>query len=121
MSSRADLLTRDRILSLAAGQDHGTNNHPVELAPADDAFLYVLVVIDAPQQQMERHVIKKPATAAAVARPEARYADQSLDSSLLHRGDEHLGRFGEKPRRLEDDFGPGRNAKRLGQSLCWRR
>jgi hypothetical protein len=32
-----------------------------------------------------------------------------------------LGRFGEKPRRLEDDFGPGRNAKRLGQSLCWRR
>src|SRR5262249_4732075 len=69
-----------------AGQDHGTHDYPVELAPADDAFLYVLVVIDTPQQQMESHVIKKAATAAAVARPEARYADQSLDSSLLHRG-----------------------------------
>src|SRR5262249_15886477 len=100
-----------------AGQDHGTHDHPVELAPADDAFLYVLVVIDAPQQQMESHVIKKPTTAAAVARTEARYADQSLDSSLLHRGDEDLGRFREKPRRLEDDFGPGRNAKRLGDGI----
>jgi hypothetical protein len=36
------------------GQDHGTHDHPVELAPADDAFLQVLVVIDAPQQQMKR-------------------------------------------------------------------
>src|SRR6516165_11004722 len=77
-----------------AGQDHGTHDHPVELAPADDAFLYVLVVIGAPQQQMESHAVKKPATAATVARPEACYADQTLDSSLLHRGDEHLGRFG---------------------------
>ena len=66
---------------------------------------------------MESHVIKKPATAATVARPESRYADQSLDSSLLHRGDEHLGCLREKPRRLEDDFGPGRNAKRLGDSI----
>ena len=31
------------------GQDHGTDNHPIELAPADDAFLYVLVVIDTPR------------------------------------------------------------------------
>jgi hypothetical protein len=53
------------------GQDHGTHDHPVELAPADDAFLHVLVVIDAPQQQMKRRAIKKPAAAAAVARPEA--------------------------------------------------
>jgi hypothetical protein len=44
-------------------------------------------------------------------------ADQSIDSSLLHRGDEHLGRLREKPRRLEDDFGPGRNAKRLGDGI----
>ena len=44
-------------------------------------------------------------------------ADQSLDSSLLHRGDEHLGRLREKPRRLEDDFRPGRNAKRLGDGI----
>ena len=35
-------------------QDHGTHDHPVELAPADDAFLQVLVVIDAAQQQMKR-------------------------------------------------------------------
>src|SRR6516165_4112704 len=100
-----------------AGQDHGTHDHPVELAPADDAFLYVLVVIDAPQQQMESHVIKKPATAATVTRPEARYADQTLDSSLLHRSDEHLGRLREKPRRLEDDFGPGRNTKGLDDGI----
>jgi hypothetical protein len=53
---------------------------------------------------MKRHVIKKPAVAAAVPCPEARHADQPLDVSLLHRGDEHLRRFGEKPRRLEDDF-----------------
>src|SRR5262245_64560625 len=66
---------------------------------------------------MESQVIKEPATAAAVARPEARYADQPLDSSLLHRGDEHLGRFGEKPRRLEDDFEPDRNAKRLDDGI----
>jgi len=65
----------------------------------------VLVVIDTAHQQMESHVIKEPATAATVARPEARYADQPFDSSLLHRGDEHLGRLREKPRRLEDDFG----------------
>src|SRR6266481_7421520 len=56
-------------------EDHGTHDHPVELAAADDAFLHVLVVIDAPQQQMKRRIIKKPAAAAAVARAEARYAD----------------------------------------------
>src|SRR5262249_38365324 len=50
------------------GQDHGTHDHPLELAPADDTFLHVLVVIDAPQQQMKRRTIKKPAVAAAVAR-----------------------------------------------------
>ena len=67
---------------------------------------------------MKSHVIKKPATAAAVAHPEARYADQSLkNSSLLHRGDERLGRFGEKPHRLEDDFEPRRNAKRLDDGI----
>src|SRR5215472_11295142 len=66
---------------------------------------------------MESHAIKKPATAAAVARPEARYADQTLDSSLLHRGDEHLGRLREKPRRLEDDFRPSRNTKRLDDGI----
>src|SRR6266487_5905982 len=37
------------------GQDDGTHDHPVELAVADDAFLHVLVVIDAPQQQMKRY------------------------------------------------------------------
>jgi hypothetical protein len=52
-----------------AGQDHGTHDHPVELAPADDAFLYVFVVVDAPQQQMESHAIKKPATAAISPAP----------------------------------------------------
>jgi hypothetical protein len=31
------------------GQDHGTHNYPVKLAPTDDPFLHVLVVIDAPQ------------------------------------------------------------------------
>src|SRR6516225_4213624 len=100
-----------------AGQDHGTHDHPVELAPADDAFLYVFVVVDAPQQQMESHVIKKPAAAATVARPKARYADQTLDSSFLHRGDEHLGRLREKPRRFEDDFRPSRNTKRLNDGI----
>src|SRR5215469_1296429 len=66
---------------------------------------------------MESHAIKKPATATTVARPEARYADQTFDSSLLHRGDEQLGRLREKPRRLEDDFGPGRNTKRLDDGI----
>src|SRR5262249_20368701 len=47
------------------GQDHGTHDHPVELAIADNSFLRVLVVIDAPQQT-KRHVIKKPTAAAAV-------------------------------------------------------
>ena len=28
-------------------KDHGTHDHPVELAVADDAFLHVLVVINA--------------------------------------------------------------------------
>src|SRR5262249_12921940 len=31
------------------GQDHGTHDHPVKLAPTDDPFLHVLVGIDAPQ------------------------------------------------------------------------
>src|SRR5262249_1223220 len=48
------------------GQDHGTHDHPVELAPADDTFLHVLVIIEAPQQQMKCHAVKKPAVAAAV-------------------------------------------------------
>jgi hypothetical protein len=30
------------------GQNHETHDHPVEFAPADDPFLHVLVVIDAP-------------------------------------------------------------------------
>src|SRR5262249_22823767 len=30
------------------GQDHGTHDDPVEFAPADDAFLHVLVVRRAP-------------------------------------------------------------------------
>ena len=55
--------------------------------------------------------------AAAVARPEARHADQPLDLSLLHCGDEHPRRFGEKSRRLEDDFWPGRNAERLDDDI----
>jgi hypothetical protein len=80
-------------------------------------FLHVLVVIDAPQQQIKSQVKKKPAIATAVARAEACHADQPLDVSLLHRGDEHSRRFGEKPRRLEDDFGPDRNTERLDDSI----
>src|SRR4029434_1912473 len=66
---------------------------------------------------MHSHAIKKPATAAAVARAEARYADQSLDSSLLHRGDEDFGRVREKPRRLEYDYRSAGYAKRLGDDI----
>src|SRR5262249_44969022 len=51
------------------GQDHGTHDHPVELAPADHSFLYILVVINASHQQMKPQVIKKPAMAAAFAPP----------------------------------------------------
>src|SRR5262249_40375025 len=89
----------------------------VELAPANDAFLQVLVGIDAPQQQMNRRVVKTPAVTAAVARPEACHADQPLDLSLLHRGDEHSRRFGEKLHWLEDDFWPGGNARRRGDDI----
>ena len=46
-------------------------------------------------------------------RSEPCHADQPFDVSLLHRGDKHSRRFRENPRRLEDDFGPGRNAERL--------
>src|SRR5215470_16404976 len=46
-------------------QNHGTHDHPVELAPADDTFLHILVVIDASQQQVERRAIKKPAMTTA--------------------------------------------------------
>ena len=34
------------------------------LAPADDTFLHVLVVINAPQEQMKRQVIKTPGVGA---------------------------------------------------------
>src|SRR5262245_33510077 len=80
-------------------------------------FLHVLVIIEAPQQQMKRHAVKKPAVAAAVARPEPRHADQPLDLSLLHCGDEHPRRFGKESRRLEDDFWPDRNAERLDDDI----
>ena len=33
----------------SVGQNHGTRDHTVELAPADDAFLHVLIITDAPQ------------------------------------------------------------------------
>jgi hypothetical protein len=82
MSNRADRPTRDKRSSSPIGQDHGTHDHPVELAAADDAFLHVLVVIDAPRQQMKCGVKEKPAAAAAVARPKARHGDQLLDLSL---------------------------------------
>src|SRR5262249_57683368 len=95
----------------------GRDHPPGELAPADDTSLPVVVVIDAPQQQMKRRTVKEPAVAAAVARPEARHADQPLDWSLLHSGDEHPRRFGEESRRLEDDFGPDRNAERLDDDI----
>src|SRR5260370_7071174 len=116
MSSRADRPTRDRRLSSAHWSGSRTHDYPVELGPADDAFLHVLVVINAPQQQMKRHAIKKPAAVAAVARPEARHADQPLDLSLLHRGDQHARRFGENQRRLKDDLGTARNADRPGDT-----
>jgi len=57
------------------------------------------------------------AVAATVARPEARHADQPLDLSLLHCGDEHPRRFGEESRRLEDDFGLDRNVERLDDDI----
>jgi hypothetical protein len=53
------------------GQDHGTHDHPVELAPPDDPFLRVLVVVQASQQKMKYGSIKNPTAAAAVAGPEA--------------------------------------------------
>ena len=52
---------------MAIGQYYGTHDHPLEVAPADDALLHVLVIIDASQQQMERRAVKKPAAATAVA------------------------------------------------------
>src|SRR5437773_4855001 len=67
---------------------------------------------------MKRYAVQKPAVAAAVAGPEARHADQPPDLSLLHRGDEHSRRFGEKPRRLEDDFGPAQNPGHLGAATA---
>src|SRR5262249_54219879 len=60
------------------GQDHGTHDHPLELAPADDASRHVFVVKAAPKEQMNRRKKKNPAVAAAVARPEAGHADQPL-------------------------------------------
>src|SRR5215813_12340470 len=66
---------------------------------------------------MKRQVINKATVAAAIACPEARHTDQPLDVSLLHRGDKYSRRFGEKPRRLEDHFGPGRKAERLGDEI----
>src|SRR5262249_49340187 len=98
-------------------KDQGTHDPPSEFAPTDNAFLHVLVVIEPPQHEMKRRVIKQPAVAAAVARAEARHADQPLNLSLLHCGDEHSRRFGEKSRRLEDDFWPGRNAERLDDDI----
>src|SRR5262249_34985495 len=85
---------------------YGRHDLPVELAIADDPFLHILVVVDAPQQQMQHGVIKKSAMAAAVASPEACHADQPFDVILLHRGDEQPCRFGEKPRGPKDDFRP---------------
>src|SRR6266446_2061557 len=66
---------------------------------------------------MRRDAIKKTAAVTAVASSETGHADQTLDLSLLHCGDEHLRRFGEKPRRLENDFWSGRNAKRLDNGI----
>jgi hypothetical protein len=45
--------------------------------------------------------VKKPAVATAVASPKARHADQPLDLSLLHCGNEHSRCCGEETRRLE--------------------
>src|SRR5947208_16179224 len=63
---------------------------------------------------MKHRAIKKPAPAPAVARPEARHADQPLDLSLLHRGAEHSRRFGEKPHWLERSAGGERTRREKG-------
>jgi hypothetical protein len=57
------VVTRKREAAARADEGprtYGTHDHPVHVASADDAFLHVLVVIDAPQQQMERRNIKNP-------------------------------------------------------------
>jgi hypothetical protein len=114
MSSRADRLTCDRLSSLARWSRSRDARSPSRAcscgrcvpvrpcrhrcAPAADGE---------PRYKETRH--------CRDCRPP--YADQTLDSSLLHRGDEHLGRLREKPRRLEDDFGPNRNTKRLDDGI----
>jgi hypothetical protein len=55
----------------------GTHDHPVELAPADDLFLRPCRHRSAPAADGEPRYREKPTTAATVASPEARYADQS--------------------------------------------
>src|SRR5215468_7956849 len=79
-------------------QDYGTRS-PSRAWSAEHTFLHVLIVVDATQQQVERRPIKKAAVSTAIARPEARHADQPLDLRLLHRGDEDSRRCREKPRR----------------------
>jgi hypothetical protein len=64
------------------GLDHGAHDHPVELAPADDAFLSVLVIIDAPRQQFERRAIQKPNAPRLSPAPDP---VTQIDMSLLER------------------------------------
>jgi len=63
------VVTRKREAAARADEGprtYGTHDHPVDVASADDAFLHVLVVIDAPQQQMERRNIPSSRWNAAI-------------------------------------------------------
>jgi hypothetical protein len=65
---------------------------PAEPAPADDAFLHVLIIMDAPPRpyrhgcapapgQTPRN--KEPPTPAAVVRPKTRHADATKSANFL--------------------------------------
>ncbi len=62
--------------SRPARQQARTGDHPVERAVADDLFLHILVVVDAPQQKRKQDgTVKKAALIAAVASADPGHAD----------------------------------------------
>src|SRR5262245_13576379 len=107
VTTRRPLITRIHQDTIAprpwsVRQNGWTNDRPVEPTAPDNAFLHILVGVNAIKEEVKGGVVEKAAVATAVPCPEAGHADQALDRAVLHGIDEHPRRGGKEPRAGDD-------------------
>jgi hypothetical protein len=94
-----------------------TNDRPVESTAANDAFLQILVCVNAAKEEAKRGIVEDAPAATAVPCSQAGHADQALDRAVLHGIDEHPRRGGKELRPGEDPAWLGGHAERLNDGF----